>query len=119
MELVSWGFAFRKGFVIWLWGIVWGIVGGIIAMAISGTAILGAFAAGTAEAFWAAFAVIMIGVMLGVLIASIGIEASRVKVIMEGALEAREKVATRMCPQCGRTLPLDLKFCPHCGKTLT
>lgn len=118
IELVSWGFAFKKGFVVWLWGIVWGIVGGIIAIAISGGAILGALAAGTAEAFWAAFAGIMAGTILGVLVASIGMEASRVKVILESSLEAREKLGTRLCPQCGRTLPLDLKFCPYCGKTL-
>lgn len=31
---------------------------------------------------------------------------------------AREKPVARICPQCGRTLPLDVKFCPYCGKTL-
>lgn len=25
--MVSWGFAFKKGFIIWLWSIIWSIVG--------------------------------------------------------------------------------------------
>jgi len=29
-----------------------------------------------------------------------------------------EKLVTRMCPQCGRTLPPNVKFCPYCGKAL-
>ncbi len=24
--------------------------------------------------------------------------------------------ATRYCPNCGRSIPLDVKFCPYCGK---
>jgi len=31
---------------------------------------------------------------------------------------ARKKPITRICPQCGRTLPPAVKFCPYCGKTL-
>jgi len=25
---------------------------------------------------------------------------------------------TRICPQCGRVIPPEVKFCPHCGKEL-
>jgi hypothetical protein len=30
----------------------------------------------------------------------------------------RKKPATRICPQCGRALPLHFKVCPYCGKIL-
>jgi len=38
--------------------------------------------------------------------------------VVIGIKRKREKPVTRMCPQCGRVVALDLKFCPHCGKTL-
>lgn len=38
--------------------------------------------------------------------------------VVIGRERKREKPITRICPQCGRTLPLDVKFCPYCGKTL-
>jgi len=38
--------------------------------------------------------------------------------IIIGRERARKKPVTRICPQCGRTLPPDVKFCPYCGKTL-
>ena len=111
---MSWGFAFRKGFVIWLWTILWGILGGIIAIVISGGALIAAFMAGTWEAVVGASVAIMAGSIVGILVASIGAYASIVKIVTESTLE--ERVGTRMCPQCGRTISLDLKFCPHCGK---
>ncbi len=115
--MVSWGFAFKKGFIIFLWTILWGFLGGIIAIAVSGGALIAAIAAGTYEAVLGAFAGILGGTILGMLIASIGTYASIVKVVMESTLEASEKTATRLCTQCGRKVPLDMKYCPHCGKT--
>jgi len=36
-----------------------------------------------------------------------------------GLLVGREAAKPpRICPQCGRTPPPDVKFCPYCGKTL-
>jgi len=117
IDLVSWGFAFRKGLVIWLWTILWGILGGIIAIVVSGGALVAALIAGTAEAFFGAFLAIMAGSIFGMLVVSIGTYASIVKIVTESTLKEQEKLETRMCPQCGRTVALDLKFCPHCGKS--
>lgn len=45
-----------------------------------------------------------------------------IPVIVIGAVIGRErtrkKPVTRICPQCGITLPPNVKFCPYCGKTL-
>lgn len=80
--MVSWGYAFRRGLVIWLWTIVWGIIGGVIAIAISGGSLLALISDPTGN--WGGAVVGMFaGVFIGGLIASIGGYATLVKVILE------------------------------------
>jgi hypothetical protein len=52
-----------------------------------------------------------------IILALIVIPAIVIGVVI-GRKRAREKPVTRICPQCGRTLPPNVKFCPYCGKTL-
>ena len=129
--MVSWGFAFKKGFFIFLWTILWGILGGVIALVISGGSILALFMnpyAYTSTSSWiAAMLGIMAGMLIGILISTIGNYATIVKITLESIPEAGLAAAptattqskiTRICPNCGRVLAGEAKFCPHCGKTL-
>lgn len=93
--MVSWSFAFKKGFVIWLWSIVWGIIGGIIGAIISGGSL---FTIAFNPSAWTdpgamagAFIGMMAGVFIGALIASIGMFASVVKIVVESAVEESKK----------------------------
>ena len=121
IKLVSWGFAFRKGFVILLWTLLWGILGGIIAIVVSGGAIIAAIMSGTVEGIVGAFATIIVGSIVGMLVSSIGAYATIVKVTVESTLEQQGKMGTRMCPQCGRTIVVrknhygDPHKCPKCN----
>lgn len=81
--MVSWGYAFRRGFIIWLWTILWGIVGGIVAIVISGGALYAYISNPTAGLAAGAFLGVMAGVIIGVLIALIGGYAAVVKVILD------------------------------------
>jgi hypothetical protein len=91
--MVSWGFAFRKGLVIWLWSILWGIVGGIIGAFISGgslfTFALDPMAYQDPSAMAGMFLGMMAGVFIGALIAAIGMFASVVKIVVEATEEAK------------------------------
>lgn len=90
--MVSWSFAFKKGFIIFLWSILWGIAGTLIALVISGGAILavaldpwaftGLRGVGPALAMFA-------GIIVGVLVASIGNYATIVKITLESVEETR------------------------------
>ncbi len=93
--MVSWSFAFRRGFVIFLWSIVWGIAAGVIALVISGGAILamvmnplafvGPAAAGPAL-------MMVAGIIVGALVASIGNYATIVKITLESVEETTKIV---------------------------
>lgn len=87
--MVSWGYAFKRGLVIWLWTIVWGIVGGVIALAISGGSLLALITNPTGSVAAGAIAGMFAGVFVGVLISSIGNYATMVKIILES--EERQK----------------------------
>jgi len=58
--------------------------------------------------WWIWIAIILVFVAIPVIVISVVIGRER----------ARKKPVTRICPQCGRTLPPHVKFCPYCGKTL-
>jgi len=86
---VSWGFAFGRGFVIFLWTIVWGIIGGVIGWVIvSGTVgaaltDLSAFATNPGAFILALF----LGVFVGALVPLLGIFATIVKVTVESSIQ--------------------------------
>ena len=81
--MVSWGYAFKRGLIIWLWTILWGIVGGIVAAIISGGSLL-AYLLNPSEALTAgAILGVIAGVIIGVLIALIGGYAAIVKIILD------------------------------------
>ncbi|MFQ6064455.1 MAG: hypothetical protein ACE5L6_03165 [Candidatus Bathyarchaeia archaeon] len=92
--MTEWGFAFKKGFIIFLWSIVWGIVGGIIGAILSGGALFAVITNPAAitdpTAMAGAMMGIFAGVLIGSLIASIGVFASMVKIITEAAEELRK-----------------------------
>src|SRR5881628_3095908 len=138
--MVGWGFAFGRGVVIFLWSIVWAIVAGIVAVLITGGTLAGvvsnpAAVASNPAAFLAAFFVIF----LSVLIATIGLYASIVKVTVDGAISQLEKsgltarssysigsqptltaapVLRKYCPNCGNSIPGGTLKCPSCGARL-
>lgn len=81
--MVSWGYAFRRGFIIWLWTILWGIVGGVIALVISGGSLFAYLSNPSAGLAAGAVLGVFAGVVIGVLIALIGGYAAVVKVILD------------------------------------
>jgi len=139
--MVGWGFAFGRGITIFLWSIVWAIVAGIVAVLITGGTLAGvisnpATVASNPMAFLAAF---FIGIFLSVLIATIGLYASIVKVTVDGAISQLEKssltarssysigsqptltaapVLRKYCPNCGNSIPGGMLKCPRCGARL-
>jgi len=139
--MVGWGFAFGRGIVIFLWSIVWAIVAGIIAVLITGGTLAGvisdpAAVASNPTGFLAAF---FLGIFLGVLIATIGLYASIVKVTVDGAISQLERsgltgrssysmgsqptltaapVLRKYCPNCGNSIPGGTMKCPSCGAKL-
>ena len=89
-KMVSWGYAFKKGLFIWLWGIVWGIIGAIIAIVISGGSLLAVLTSSDpASAVTGALIGIFVGVLIGALVATIGQYASIVKIIL-GSVEEKK-----------------------------
>src|SRR5256884_2802617 len=91
--MVGLGFAFGRGIVIFLWSVVWAIVAGIVAVLITGGTLAGvvsnpAAVASNPAAFLAAF---FVGIFLSVLIATIGLYASIVKVSVDGAIPQLER----------------------------
>jgi len=91
MKMVSWGTAFKKGFVIWLWSIVWLIVSSIIAIAISGGSLFVFLTNPTETTFWASIAGIGIGIFIGMLLYTVLLFATVVKISIEGAIEEAKK----------------------------
>ncbi len=81
--MVSWGYAFRRGLIIWLWTILWAIIGGVVAIAISGGSILALISNPTAGVAAGAVAGIFIGVIIGYLVMAISNYATIVKIILE------------------------------------
>jgi hypothetical protein len=81
--MVSWGYAFKRGFIIWLWILLWGIIGGVIALAISGGSLLAYVSNPTSEGFTGSMVGVFAGVIIGALIASIGGYATIVKIILD------------------------------------
>ena len=66
--MVSWGFAFKKGLIIFLWGILWAIVGGVIGLVISGGSLFAAMPAlmsGDTTAIGGAMVGIFAGMIIG------------------------------------------------------
>src|SRR5437867_5985396 len=139
--MVGLGFALCRGVVIFLWSIVWAIVAGIVAVLITGGTLAGvvsnpAAVASNPAAFLAAF---FVGIFLSVLIATIGLYASIVKVTVDGAISQLEKsgltarssypiesqptlTAARVlriyCPICGNSIPAETLMCPCSGARL-
>ncbi len=87
--MVSWGFAFRRGIVIWLWTILWGIIGAVIAIAISGGSVFALILNPTGGVAAGAVVGIFVGIFVGALISSIGNYATLVKVILESEEERK------------------------------
>ncbi len=139
--MVGWGFAFGRGFVIFLWTIVWGIVAGIIALLVTGGTLVSAFSnptsvASNPTAFLGAF---FLGIFLSFFIALIGFYATIVKVTVDGTIRHLERsgvlagssysmgpqptmtappMLKKYCPNCGTSIPGGSARCPSCGATL-
>ena len=136
--MVGWGFAFGRGFVIFLWTIVWGIIAGIVAVLITGGALATAFSnptslASNPTAFLGAF---LLAFFLSAFIALIGFYATVVKVTVDGTISQLEKsgllsrssysmgtqptmtappMLKKYCPNCGSSIPGGTLKCPSCG----
>ncbi len=82
--MVSWGYAFRRGLIIWLWTIVWGIIGAVIAIVISGGSIL-VLITNPNNPPAGAIVGIVAGIIIGALVSAIGNYAAMVKIILESA----------------------------------
>lgn len=89
--MVSWGFAFKKGFIIWLWSIVWFILAGIISIVISGGSLFVFFTNPSETSLWASIAGMGIGIFVGMLIYTVFLFATVVKITMESTLEEAKK----------------------------
>ena len=99
--MVLWSYAFRKGFMIFLWSIVWTIVGIVVALIISGGSLFTLFASfgafssypyGYASPSLALGSIIGIfaGIIIGSLVAGIGNYATIVKIVLESVEETRK-----------------------------
>ena len=141
--MVGWGFAFGRGFVVFLWSIVWAIVGGIIAALISGGTLL-TLASNPTAAIANPLALIgsfLLGIFLAVFVSVIGLYATIVKVSVDGALKQMESSgfrqtspsynlgtqptlaiapssSTKFCKNCGSSIPSGSPKCPTCGANL-
>ena len=91
--MVSWGFAFGRALVIWLWCIVWTIVGITIAVLVTGGSLLSIIA--NPSGFLAnpspALVGIILGIVIGQLVTTLGILATIVKISVDGALSHHEE----------------------------
>lgn len=81
--MVSWGYAFSRGVIIWLWAILWGLIGGAVALLLSGGVILALILNPTAAPSGWPLLGVFGGVIIGSLVASIGSYAAIVKIILE------------------------------------
>ena len=137
--MVGWGFAFKKGFVIFVWAIVWGLIGGVIALAIVGGTLFGVLSnpSSVVSNIGAVIAALILASILSALVASIGVFASIVKVTVEGAVQQMGQVPASMssnprpmgpavpavsmsmsCKNCGASIPAGATRCPSCGANL-
>jgi len=97
IKMVSWGFAFKKGFIIFLWSIVWIIVGTVIGSIIGGAGFFGALMSemGKTTPNWgnvmAGFVLAMVGFAIGGIITTILVYATILKITMESTLEEAKK----------------------------
>jgi hypothetical protein len=92
--MVSWGFAFKKGAIIFLWSIVWGIIGGVIFLIIGGAGWFGAIGAIIADPtdispIMGAMGLMIAGGVIGGIISGIGMYATMVKIIVETVQELK------------------------------
>lgn len=147
--MVSWGFAFKKGFILWLWCILWVIVGSLIFGVIGVGSLLPLVDVIlnptpeklAPEALAGAMLPTIIGVIVGIFICSfialIGVFASIVKVVTDAVEEQplkrtlaevpieRPTVPTppsvaQYCPNCRRQIvDPSIVFCPDCGAKIT
>ena len=146
--MVGWGFAFKKGFILWLWCILWVIVGALIFTIISMGSLLPFVdvilnptpEALTPEALVGTMGQIIIGVIAGIfigsLVAFIGVFASVVKVVTDAVEEQARKRSpaeavrqptvptapsiAQYCPNCGRQIvDPSVVYCPDCGTKIT
>lgn len=81
--MVSWGYAFKRGAVIWLWTILWGIIGGIVALVISGGSLFAYLSDPSAGLAAGAVLGVFAGVLIRALIALIGGYAAIVKIVLD------------------------------------
>ena len=101
-KMITWSYAFKKGFIIFLWSIVWGIVGAVIALIISGGSLLAMIASiGSSSSYYGyepAAAIgsiigIFAGMIIGSLVAGIGNYATIVKIVLESVEETKKAPA--------------------------
>lgn len=93
IKMVSWGFAIKKGVIVFLWTIVWGIVGAVIGMVLGGAAIFGIISNPPADTSGLLMALIAImgAFSIGSLVTIILSYATIVKITMESTLEEARK----------------------------
>lgn len=146
--MVRWSFAFKKGFILWLWCILWVIVGVLVFAIIS----IGSLSplvhlilnptpeALTLEALVSTLPQLIIGIVAGIIagsfIAVIGMFASVVKVVSDAVEEQMRKGSlaeavrkptvptptsiAQYCPNCGRQIvDPSVVYCPDCGVKIT
>src|SRR5207245_3743668 len=94
--MVGWGFAFGRGFIVLLWSIVWAIVAGIVGVLVIGGSLSSLVSNPTAvtsnpTGFITGFlAASFLGIFLIIFIAVIGLYATIVKVVVDGAISQLE-----------------------------
>jgi hypothetical protein len=97
IRMVSWGFAFKKGFIIFLWSIVWIIIGTVIGAVIGGAALFGTLMSEMSKAtpdfgvIMGGFVLAMVGFAIGGIISTILVYATILKITMETTLEEAKK----------------------------
>jgi hypothetical protein len=95
--MVSWGFAFKKGFIMFLWSIVWIIIGTIIGAVIGGAALFGTLMSEMSKTtpdfgvIMGGFVLAMVGFAIGGIISTILVYATILKITMETTLEEAKK----------------------------
>jgi hypothetical protein len=85
--MVSWGLAFKKGFIIFLWSIVWSIIFGVFLAIALGAGVLAALSSGNLIPAIGGIVVAMIG---GIIYEILMI-ATVVKITMEATLDEARK----------------------------
>jgi len=60
----------------------------------------------------------MNGALWLIIVLITGILGFIIYVVVRGGEKGRPPPVTRVCTNCGRTVPPEVKFCPYCGKEL-